>query len=330
LPPQGIAQVLRHLAPITDPNVLVGTDTHDDAGVYRLNDDVALVQTLDFFPPVVNDAYIYGQIAAANSLSDVYAMGGVPKTALNLVGYPDDKDPGFTWLGDILRGGQERCQAAGCVIIGGHTVRDTEIKFGYSVTGIVHPGRILTNANAKPGDKLILTKPLGTGFVTTAHKADACPEELLQAAVASMIQLNDIGRDVALQFGAHSATDITGFGLAGHVLEMAQGSKTTIMLELSKLPLLPGAEAFAKKPYLTRASATNAAYVAAELELQGKLDPVRLQFFYDAQTSGGMLISLPADQAEHAVVAARQRGATATSIVGDVAERGAKALVLRE
>jgi selenide,water dikinase len=330
LPPQGIAQVLRHLAPITDPNVLVGTDTHDDAGVYRLNDDVALVQTLDFFPPVVNDAYIYGQIAAANSLSDVYAMGGVPKTALNLVGYPDDKDPGFTWLGDILRGGQERCQAAGCVIIGGHTVRDTEIKFGYSVTGIVHPGRILTNANAKPGDKLILTKPLGTGFVTTAHKADACPEELLQAAVASMIQLNDIGRDVALQFGAHSATDITGFGLAGHVLEMAQGSKTTIRLELSKLPLLPGAEAFAKKPYLTRASATNAAYVAAELELQGKLDPVRLQFFYDAQTSGGMLISLPADQAEHAVVAARQRGATATSIVGDVAERGAKALVLRE
>lgn len=330
MPPQGIAQVLRHLAPITDPNVLVGTDTHDDAGVYRLNDDVALVQTLDFFPPVVNDAYIYGQIAAANSLSDVYAMGGVPKTALNLVGYPDDKDPGFTWLGDILRGGQERCQAAGCVIIGGHTVRDTEIKFGYSVTGIVHPGRILTNANAKPGDKLILTKPLGTGFVTTAHKADACPEELLQAAVASMIQLNDIGRDVALQFGAHSATDITGFGLAGHVLEMAQGSKTTIRLELSKLPLLPGAEAFAKKPYLTRASATNAAYVAAELQLQGKLDPVRLQFFYDAQTSGGMLISLPADQAEHAVVAARQRGATATSIVGDVAERGAKALVLRE
>ena len=330
MPPQGIAQVLRHLAPITDPNVLVGTETHDDAGVYRLNDEVALVQTLDFFPPVVNDAYIYGQIAAANSLSDVYAMGGVPKTALNLVGYPDDKDPGLTWLGDILRGGQERCQAAGCVIIGGHTVRDTEIKFGYSVTGIVHPGRILTNANAKPGDKLILTKPLGTGFVTTAHKADACPEELLQAAVASMIQLNDIGRDVALEFGAHSATDITGFGLAGHVLEMAQGSKTTIMLELSKLPLLPGAEAFAKKPYLTRASATNAAYVAAELETQGKLDPVRLQFFYDAQTSGGMLISLPADQAENAVAAARQRGATATCIVGEVAERGAKALVLRE
>src|SRR5881296_2690402 len=137
--PQGVAQVLRYLPAAHDPNLIVGTDTHDDAGVYRLTDDIALVQTLDFFPPVVNDAYIYGQIAAANSLSDVYAMGGVPKTALNLVGYPDDKDPEFTWLGDILRGGQERCQTAGCVIIGGHTVRDTEIKFGYSVTGLVHP-----------------------------------------------------------------------------------------------------------------------------------------------------------------------------------------------
>jgi selenide, water dikinase len=330
LPPQGIAQVLRHLPPITDPNVLVGTDTHDDAGVYRLTDDIALVQTLDFFPPVVNDAYIYGQIAAANAVSDVYAMGGVPKTALNLVGYPDDKDPGLTWLGDILRGGQERCQTAGCVIIGGHTVRDVEIKFGYAVTGLVHPQRILTNANAKPGDKLMLTKALGTGFATTAHKADACSEELFQAAIASMIQLNDIGRDVALEFGAHAATDVTGFGLAGHLFEMAEGSKTTIILSLSKLPLLPGAEPFAKKPYLTRASATNASYVAPELERRGKLDPVRLEFFYDAQTSGGMLISLPADRAEKAVAAAQKKGAPATCIVGEVVERGAKALVLQE
>jgi selenide,water dikinase len=330
LPPQGIAQVLRHLPPTTDPNVLVGTETHDDAGVYRLTDEIALVQTLDFFPPVVNDAYLYGQIAAANSLSDVYAMGGVPKTALNLVGYPDDKDPGLTWLGDILRGGQERCEKAGCVIIGGHTVRDTEIKFGYSVTGIVHPERILTNANAKPGDKLILTKALGTGFVTTAHRADACPEELFQAAVSGMIQLNDIGRDVALEFGAHSATDVTGFGLAGHAFEMADGSKTTIIVELSKLPLLPGAEAIARKPYLTRASATNASYVAPELELPEKFDPVRLEFFYDAQTSGGMLISLPAEQAESAVARARDRGASATCIIGDVVERRGKALILKE
>ena len=310
--------------------MLVGTETHDDAGVYRLTDEIALVQTLDFFPPVVNDAYIYGQIAAANSLSDVYAMGGVPKTALNLVGYPDDKDPGLTWLGDILRGGQERCQLAGCVIIGGHTVRDAEIKFGYSVTGVVHPNKVLTNAAARPGDRLILTKPLGTGFATTAHKADACSDELFQAAVASMIQLNDIGRDVALEFGAHSATDVTGFGLAGHAFEMANGSKTTIILELSKLPLLPGAVAFARKPYLTRASATNASYVAPDLELQGKPNPVRLEFFYDAQTSGGMLISLPAANADKAIARAREMGAAATCIIGEVVERRAKALIVKD
>jgi selenide, water dikinase len=329
LPPQGIAQVLRNLTPLADPNVLVGTETHDDAGVYRLSDDVALVQTVDFFPPVVNDAYLYGQIAAANSLSDVYAMGGVPKTALNIVGYPDDKDPEFTWLGDMLRGGQERCQTAGCVIIGGHTVRDAEIKFGYAVTGLVDPKRVLTNANAKPGDKLILTKALGTGFVTTAHKADACPENLFQSAVAGMIQLNDIGRDIALEFGAHAATDITGFGLAGHALEMAEGSKATLIIDLAQLPFLPGAEAIARKPYLTRASATNAAYVAAELEVEGKRDPVRLEFFYDAQTSGGLLISLPADRAESAAAKARERGAAATCIIGEVVERRGKALIVR-
>src|SRR5919206_822105 len=180
--PQGIAQVLSYLPTSRDPNLLVGTETHDDAGVYRLTDDIAIVQTLDFFPPVVNDPYIYGQIAAANALSDVYAMGGKPLTALNLVGYPDDKDPGLTWLGKILEGGAERCKEAGCVILGGHTVRDAEIKFGYSVTGTVHPQKIYTNAAARPGDKLVLTKPLGTGFVTTAHKADGCPPETYDAA----------------------------------------------------------------------------------------------------------------------------------------------------
>ena len=167
------------MSKVVDPNVLVGTETHDDAGVYRLTDDIALVQTIDFFPPVINDPFRYGQIAAANALSDVYAMGGEPKTGLNLVGYPDDKDPGLSWLADILKGGEERFAKAGAVVIGGHTVRDAEIKFGYAVTGIIHPQKIYTNANAKPGDKLILTKPLGTGFVTTAHKRGDCPEAFL-------------------------------------------------------------------------------------------------------------------------------------------------------
>jgi selenide,water dikinase len=318
------------LPKVIDPNVLVGTETHDDAGVYRLTDEIALVQTIDFFPPVVNDAYRYGQIAAANSLSDVYAMGGVPKTGLNLVGYPDDKDPGMTWLADILKGGAERFAKAGAVIIGGHTVRDTEIKFGYAVTGVIHPQKIFTNANARPGDKLILTKALGTGFVTTAHKRGDCPDALFNIACESMIQLNDIGRDVMIEFGAHSATDVTGFGLAGHSFEMALGSGVTLVLSISKLPIFPGVLDFARKPYLTRASATNASYVESELAKEGKLDPVRLEFFFDAQTSGGMLISLPAGKAEAAVAAAKSRGATAACVIGEVVEKGAKAIVLRE
>src|SRR5947209_15641063 len=190
--PQGIAQVLRHLPAVHDPNLIVGTETHDDAGVYRLTDDLAIVQTIDFFPPVVDDPFVYGQIAAANALSDIYAMGGTPRTALCLVGYPDDK-LSLDWLGEIMRGGEERCHAAGAVILGGHTVRDAEIKFGYAVTGTIHPDRILTNAAARPSDKLVLTKPLGTGFVTTAHRANECPEEALRAACASMTQLNDVG-----------------------------------------------------------------------------------------------------------------------------------------
>lgn len=314
---------------LDDPNLLVGTETHDDAGVYRLTDDIALVQTIDFFPPVVNDAFVYGQIAAANSLSDVYAMGGKPLTALNLVGYPDDKDPSLHWLADIFRGGGERCQLAGCVIVGGHTVRDAEIKFGYAVTGTIHPKHIFTNATARPGDKLVLTKALGTGFATTAHKAGACTDELFQASVASMIQLNDIGRDAMIDARASAATDVTGFGLAGHAFEMAEGSKTTIIIELGRLPLLPGAEAFARKPYLTRASATNAAYVAPELAREGNLDPVRLEFFYDAQTSGGMLISVPAERAQQVVDFCLARGAKATAIIGEVVERREKALLLR-
>jgi len=297
--------------------------------VYRLTDDLAIVQTIDFFPPVVNDPFVYGQIAAANSLSDIYAMGGTPKTALNLVGYPDDKES-LDWLVEILRGGAERCQAAGTVIVGGHTVRDTEIKFGMAVTGIIHPQHIFTNANARPGDRLVLTKALGTGFVTTAHRADACPDDVLKAACASMVQLNDIGRDAMVEAGAHAATDITGFGLAGHAYEMAEGSHTTIVIELSRLPLLPGAERLARKPYLTRASATNASYVAPCLRIEGEPDAMRLEFLYDAQTSGGLLISVPADRAEPLVAAVRARGATSACVIGEVRQRGDAALVVRK
>jgi selenide,water dikinase len=319
---------LRNLPTVADPNLLVGTETHDDAGVYKLTEDLAIVQTIDFFPPVVNDPFVYGQIAAANALSDIYAMGGTPKTALNLVGYPDDKED-LDWLGEIFRGGAERCQAAGAVIVGGHTVRDAEIKFGYAMTGTIHPRRIFTNAAARPGDKLVLTKPLGTGFITTAHRAEACPEDIFQAAIAGMIQLNDIGRDAMIAVGAHAATDVTGFGLAGHAYEMAEGSGTTLIFELSRLPLIPGAEALARKPFFTRASATNAAYVEKGLRIEGKPDPVRLEFFYDAQTSGGLLISVSAAKAEELVALVKAKGATAAAVVGEVAERSDVALIVK-
>jgi selenide,water dikinase len=213
-------------------------------------------------------------------------MGGTPKTALNLVGYPDDKLD-LEWLGRIMDGGEERCRAAGAVILGGHTVRDAEIKFGYAVTGLIHPQRILTNASARPGDKLVLTKPLGTGFVTTAHRADSCPEDVFRAAVAGMVQLNDIGRDAMLEAGAHSATDVTGFGLAGHAFAMAEGSGATLVFELSKLPLIPGVERLVHKPFFTRASATNRAYVAPGLRVEGKQDPIRTECFTTPRPPAG-------------------------------------------
>jgi selenide,water dikinase len=320
--------VLRDLPKGDDPNVLVGTETCDDAGVYRLTDELALVQTIDFFPPVVDDPYLYGQIAAANALSDVYAMGGTPKTALNLVGFPDDKLP-LTLLGEIIRGGLERCRAAGCSVIGGHTVRDAEIKFGYAVTGLVHPQQILTNADARPGDKLVLTKPLGTGFITTAHKARDCPPEAFDAAAASMVMLNRGACEAMRAVGAHSATDITGFGLAGHACEMATGSGTTIVLDLPALPLLPRVGELVRRGYFTRASKTNAAYVAPSLRIEGKPDPVRLAVFYDAQTSGGLLIAVPADRADELVRLAQEKGCPDAAIVGAVTERQDVALVVR-
>jgi selenide,water dikinase len=329
LPPQAMAQLMRHLPPVNDPNILVGTQAHDDAGVYRLSDDLALVQTIALLGPVVDDALLYGRIAAANALSAVYALGGTSRTALHLAGYPDDKDPELHWLGDMLRGGAECCQAAGAAVLGGHTVRDAEIKFGYAVTGLIHPQKILTSSGARPGDRLVLTKALGTGFVLAAHKADACPQELFDSAVAGMTQLNDIGRDAMLEVGAHAATSIAGLGLAGHALHMAEASKATLVLELSRLPCFPGAEKLAHKPYLTRAGAANAGYVAAALRKEGKLEAVRLEFFYDTQTSGGLLLSVPAAEADVLVAKCRGRGATAAALVGEVVERADAALIVR-
>jgi len=307
----------------------VGTETHDDAGVFKLTDEIALVQTVDFFPPVVDDPYLYGQIAAANALSDVYAMGGIPKTALNLVAYPDDEDPQLTWLGKILEGGAERCMAAGAVIAGGHTIRDKEIKFGLSVTGIVHPDKVLTNAGAKPGDRLVLTKPLGTGFVTTAHKANACPEALFKAACLSMVQLNKVGADALQHLHPHGMTDITGYGFAGHALEMALGSNTTLVFELQKLPRFAGIETLIAKRFFTRASKTNREYILPHLRVEGNPDKVSMELALDAQTSGGLLVSLPKEEVALFIKAALANGAICAVEVGEVHDKGPHHLVFK-
>jgi len=307
----------------------VGTETHDDAGVFKLTNEIALVQTVDFFPPVVDDPYLYGQIAAANALSDVYAMGGIPKTALNLVAYPDDEDPKLTWLGKILEGGAERCMAAGAIIVGGHTIRDKEIKFGLSVTGIVHPDKVLTNAGAKAGDRLVLTKPLGTGFVTTAHKANACPENLFKAACLSMVQLNKVGSDALQHLNPHGMTDITGYGFAGHALEMALGSNTTLAFELQKLPRFAGIEALISKRFFTRASKTNREYILPHLRIEGSPDKVSMELALDAQTSGGLLVSLPKEEVPLFIKAALANGAICAVEVGEVQTKGSHHLVFK-
>jgi selenide,water dikinase len=318
----GIAQVLR-AGPeaYRDPNVLVATETMDDAGVYRIADNLALVQTLDFFPPLVDDPYIFGQIAAANALSDVYAMNGRPITALNIAAFPDDELP-IEVLGEIIRGAGERVALAGVATLGGHTVRDKEVKFGLSVTGLVDPKELLTNAGAKAGDVLVLTKPLGTGFVTTAAKRQECPGPVLDRAIAQMIELNSVGQDaLRAAGGVHALTDVTGYGLAGHALEMAEGSGQTFVIDLASLPIIDGAEDLAVPRYYTRASKSNREVVQGRLHVDPVVDPLRHEFFFDAQTSGGLLIAIDPSHVSVLLNELRHRGASASAVVGRVVER---------
>lgn len=313
----------------SDPNLLVGTETSDDAGVYLLPDGSALVQTLDFFPPLVDDPFLFGQIAAANALSDVYAMNGRPLTAMNIVGFPDNELP-LSVLAEILRGASDRVTAAGAVTVGGHSVRDAEIKFGLSVTGIVDPKDLLTNASARAGDVLVLTKPLGTGFVTTANKKDECPRELLSQAIASMTALNAIGRDAARACaGVHAMTDVTGFGLAGHASEMADGSGVTIRLSAKALPRFDGIGPLVNPRYYTRASRANREFLDGRLIVDPSAEPEGVELAFDAQTSGGLLIAVDEAAADRLIEELRARGAGAASVVGRVVERiGPVALIV--
>jgi selenide,water dikinase len=314
-----MVQVLRQLPRASHPDLLVGTDHFDDAGVYRLDERTALVQTLDFFPPLVDDPYIFGQIAGANSLSDVYAMGGRPLTAMNIAGFPDKDLPGEL-LAEILRGGAERVAAAGAVIVGGHSVRDAEIKYGLSVTGLIDPEQVVTNGGAKPGDRLVLTKPIGSGVLTSAAKKGTIEQADLAEAVAVMIELNKAGAEAMIEVGVNSATDITGFGLIGHAFEMAEASQATLEIEAAKVPLLQRTLQLAGQGIVTRTHKATISYLGDRLQVRN-VDPVLVNVLADAQTSGGLLVAVPADKADALVADLTARQSSCAADVGQVTER---------
>jgi len=279
--------VLARIPRWANENVLVGFDTSDDAGVYKLTPECALVQTVDFFTPIVDDAYTFGAIAAANALSDVYAMGGKPVTALSILAWPASGD--VDELAEILKGGAEKIHEAGCALLGGHSVKDDDIKFGYAVTGTIHPERIKTNAGARAGDALVFTKHIGTGVISTALKQGIARESDVQAAVDSMLKLNREACEAMLAFEVHGCTDVTGFGLIGHAREMALGSKVTLEIDSRKLRFLPGAVEYAKRGALPGGLHNNREFASSCVEGSSEFDDL----LYDPQTSGGLLIALP-------------------------------------
>jgi selenide,water dikinase len=274
--------------------LLVGHETLDDAGVFVLSDDIALVQTVDFFAPIVDDPYLFGQVAAANALSDVYAMGGEPLTALNIVGFPSGKLP-LDVLREILRGGQEKVHEAGAFVVGGHTIIDEELKYGLAVTGKAHPKRLLTNAGAKAGDRLLLTKPIGTALLATVAKRGELPEAEMMALAASMTKLNGVASRAALEVGSRCATDITGFGLLGHASHIARASHVTIRIDVKRVPLLPGARAAADRGVRTGGADRNMSHLAPLVDW-GSASEVDRVLMIDPQTSGGLLVAVPAEK----------------------------------
>lgn len=270
--------------------MLVGTETSDDAGVYRLRPDLAIVNTVDFFTPIVDDPYIFGQISATNSLSDVYAMGGEPKTCMNIVCFPKGKMD-IEILGEILKGGAEKVKESGAVVIGGHSIIDEEIKFGMAVTGVIHPDKILRNVGVQEGDALILTKPLGTGIITTALKKGKASEESVNEAVKSMTTLNATASQVARKHPIHACSDVTGFGILGHCLEMAKGSGVTLVIESAKMPLLRGAPRLAEKGYITGGCKRNREYLNDKMAIDKSIREGLVEVALDPQTSGGLLLA---------------------------------------
>ena len=315
--PADLMEVLRSLPPtVPNPDLLVGLDTSDDAGVYRLSDELALVQTVDFFTPIVDDPYSFGQIAAANALSDIYAMGGKPLTVLNIVAFPIsvlDK----SILADILRGAADKVKEAGATLVGGHSIDDKEPKFGLAVTGLVHPDKVRTNAAARPGDKLILTKPIGVGILTTSIKKDQLSPEETTRLTTVMSTLNKTAAEIMSSYDVHACTDVTGFGLLGHASEMAKGSQLGLIIHQADVPMLPRVRELAENGFVPGGTKNNFAHLEGSILYPDEMDQIDRYILCDAVTSGGLLISIAEDQSVELLNQLKDAGVEA-ALIGEV------------
>lgn len=325
--PADLMQVIRSLPQaVPNPDLLVGLDTSDDAGVYRLSEDLALVQTVDFFTPIVDDPYSFGQIAAANAISDIYAMGGKPLTVLNIVAFPIttlDK----SILADILRGAADKVREAGATLVGGHSIDDKEPKFGMAVTGLVHPDKVRTNAGARAGDKLILTKPIGVGIMTTSIKKEALSPQEIERVTSVMATLNKTAAETMADYDVHAVTDVTGFGLMGHALEMAKGSGMGIRILQADVPVLPRVRELAEQGFVPGGTRNNHSHVEADIDFPAELDQIGRWILCDAVTSGGLLISVEPGQADSLLQALQEAGVEA-AMIGEVTDEHAGRIVV--
>ncbi|MCC8026175.1 MAG: selenide, water dikinase SelD [Clostridium sp.] len=324
LGPGVLAKVLSQLPKAGDPNLLIGYEGSDDAAVYKLTDDLAMVQTLDFFPPMVEDPYTFGQIAAANALSDIYAMGGDVKTALNIVCFPEAMD--LNILGQILLGGSEKVREAGGVLAGGHSIADGDVKYGLSVTGTIHPDKVFANSGCRLGDALILTKPLGVGIVCTASRMGAASKEAMEQAVKSMTTLNKYASGIVRKYNVHGCTDVTGFGFLGHLCEML-GDRFTAVIHKEEIPYIHACEEYVEEFYLTAAAQRNRNHVGGKVEFR-ECSFAMEEILFDPQTSGGLLVSMQKEDAPAALAELKELGLPC-GIIGEITDRGTRAVIVK-
>ena len=325
---ESLTQVLRHLPEVTDKNLLVGIKSADDAGVYKLTEELAIINTLDFFPPIIDDPYTFGQIAAVNALSDVYAMGGAPRLAMNIVAFPAGLD--LSILEEIINGSMNKLSEAGVLLVGGHSIEDKEIKYGLSVTGLVHPKKVITNAGAKPGDMLILTKPIGVGVITTALKRRKIEPDEVKDAIDSMKALNDKASLIMQEVGVNACTDITGFGLLGHAMEMAEASSVGMIFKVRDIPFFPKAiELVKKSANHPKTIKSNKEYLANKIKIADDIKPEYENLLHDPQTSGGLLISVSPEKFQNLLERLSIAGVQA-SVVGEVTKKRDGAVIIVE